>query len=199
MFDIRINWNKIIYENVPHFLRNNSWYIFLSVLTAPFKKIYNDFIIIYNLYLIRVRYNGQVCYLENILNKTYSPVFGGIYITDGVLVPIKYWFRRVEQKTNLRVHKRWDELSSYNASDSVHYNRKIYTAKISSAGFNPLLNPSKWLEVQRGVFIYRRSETKSEFDFIVNVPAILNVDLKAFKTLIDYYRLAGKTYLIKRY
>lgn len=54
---------------------------FLNAIIFPFKSLLNDFYIYYSLKRFELAFNGQVIYLEKILNLNFDPD-EGIYITD---------------------------------------------------------------------------------------------------------------------
>lgn len=116
--------------------------------------------ILFDLFFNEIKYdlslNGQVCYLELLLNNQFDPT-GQIFITDAEVIESDYLFNQIE------------------------LNEPFYLTN-STETFN-------------GIYINNYNEI-NQFDFIVNIPAALNVDVNLAKKLINKYKLASKRYKI---
>jgi hypothetical protein len=76
-------------------------------------------------------------------------------------------------------------------------NKYLYLKSEIDAGTGSYLyleNP----EVPRA-YQYLKSQNDFEFDFIVHIPNTITIDEVKLRVLIDYYKLAGKKYLIERF
>ena len=81
LFDI--DYNALVWQNLPVRLRKPIQYAWLKCLAAPVKYLYNLFKTnrTNNLYVLA--HDSQVCYMQAALNDTFDKVGRGIYITDG--------------------------------------------------------------------------------------------------------------------
>lgn len=199
MFNLNINWLKIIKENVPFFLRTPVRMDWILSMISAINQIYQEFIIQQKVYVYKIRFNGQVIYLEKILNDKFDPVGTGIYIIDGNTNVATYLYRRIELKPPLYLYKRWKSTISYNADEFAVEGNKVYKALSNNTNKKPSLYPSYWAYYKQVPFIKRRTEFYMEYSFIVKVPHTLSFDQNAMKAIIDYYRLAGKRYKIELY
>ena len=82
LFDI--DYNALVWQNLPVRLRTPVQYAWLKCLSAPVKFLYNLFKANRknNLYLLA--HDSQVCYMQAVLNDTFDNVSRGIYISDGL-------------------------------------------------------------------------------------------------------------------
>ncbi|MEP0263796.1 hypothetical protein [Dokdonia sp.] len=61
-----INWSKIILWLLPPILRRQRHYVWLIALLKPLRTLYTQT-------LFQMQHNGQVIYLEKVLNETFNP------------------------------------------------------------------------------------------------------------------------------
>lgn len=82
MFDI--DFNKLISQLLPHFLRKTALMAWLNCLMAPLVWLYNQFRIFRDEMLYEVKISGQLAYLEYMLNDKFCSdgKLRTIYITD---------------------------------------------------------------------------------------------------------------------
>ena len=79
---IQFNLNQIIEENISPRLRKTFILEFFKVVCSPLQLNYNSFYQFYNDKKYELIFNGQVVYLEHLLNDQFDNVNRGIYITD---------------------------------------------------------------------------------------------------------------------
>lgn len=199
MFNFNINWLKIIKEHLPADLRVISVIEFLQVVISPFVEIYGEFMAKYQVLVYKVRFTGQVIYLEKILNDKFSPTSGGIYIVDGQTTPKKYLYRKSEGKPPQYRYRKWKGTYNYVPGDFGIYGNKVYKCLAAHTNILPLGNPTYWVYHTEVTYRRRNAEFNIQFNFIVKVPASLTFDSTSMRAIIDYYRLAGKRYKIETY
>lgn len=199
MFNYEINWNKIIQENLPIFLQTIFRIKWILALIKPFKMIYSEFNSVMLEYIYKVRFTGQICYLETILNERFDPTGNGIYITNGNSNQQRYLYYRSESKPPDYIYFRHSLSQAYLTDDYAIDGAFVYKALSNNTGKKPSLYPAYWQYYKEVEFIYYRSEFSIQYDFIVNVPITILFDNKAMRALIDFYRLAGKRYKIITY
>lgn len=197
MFNLNINWLKIIKENIPFDLQN-LWIIdFIQILISPFKKIHQEFLMMYQVYVYKIRFNGQVQYLEKILNDKFDPVSAGIYIIDGNPAIPNYIYIQSESNPPIYLYRKWNSAVNYTTGQFSIEGNKVYKSLSSNTNKLPSTNPTDWDYEKEVTFIRRTSEFYIQFDFIVKVPSSLVFNLVSMKAIIDFYRLAGKRYKIE--
>lgn len=198
MFNFNLNWLKIIKENLPSDYVNQYIIDFIKVLISPINQIYQDFMLMYQVYVYKIRFNGQVDYLEQILNDKFSPVIGGIYITDGGNANPNYLYRKSESKPPYYIYRKWNSTITYAIGNFSVLNNKVYIATASNSNSSPVLL-TNWAYHSDVKFIRKKSEFYFQFNFIVNVPSALVYNQTAMKAILNYYKLAGKQYKIITY
>lgn len=103
LFDI--DYDKGVWLNLPVGLRGGVVYSYLKALVSPLKWVYNLFNGYKTGVLYNLAHNGQVCYLEAVLNDTFDNDLRRITITDGPYKDAIPTFLRVEDKP-VAVHTR---------------------------------------------------------------------------------------------
>lgn len=199
MFNLNINWLKIVKENLPSFLQKNRRIDFLKVLICPFVKIYTELLQAFDLFVLKIRYNGQVMYLEKILNKKFSPITGGIYIEDGFLVPNYYVYNRIELKDPIYIYNRWTSSLSFSPDEFCIYQNKVWKSLTSNSNSVPSLSNTDWSFVREVIYMRQREDFSLSYNFIVKVPASLVFNIIHMRAILDYYKLAGTQYKIITY
>jgi hypothetical protein len=81
LFDI--DYDSVVWQNLPVLLRGMAMYGWLKSLAAPVVYLDGEFTTNRNNNLYRLAHNGQVCFLTAALNDVFDPVERRIYITDG--------------------------------------------------------------------------------------------------------------------
>lgn len=116
----------------------------------------NQFTMFFNKVKYDLSINGQVCYLELLLNNQFDP-YNHIFITDAEVIESDYLFNQIELNEPFYLVNQTEPFNGASINNSSDFN---------------------------------------QFDFIVNIPAALNVDLNLAKQLINKYKLASKRYKI---
>lgn len=196
-YNTDIDFDAIIRDNTPIEWYEPNRVTWFNVLLKPFKMIYLDFQAVKSDYLYKVAYNGQVCMLQRILNDKFDNVNRGIYITERGLINIEYQFYKIEGRVDHYGYYKYDAAHSYQTGNRCLFLGVIYESLTSSnVGNTPDVSPSNWLVVRNSS--YRRYD--SEYDlsggFIVNVPVAVTFDETYMRSLIEYYKLAGRPYQI---
>ena len=78
-----IDYDSLVPQLAPVKLRQPVMMSWLKVLVSPVKWVYNLFMTNRRNNLYTLAHDGQVCFLEAVLNDAFDPVSRGIYITDG--------------------------------------------------------------------------------------------------------------------
>lgn len=78
-----IDYDSLVPQLAPVRLRKAATLSWLRVLVSPVKWLYGLFKTARKDNLYYLSHDGQVCYLEAVLNDTFDPLTRGIYITDG--------------------------------------------------------------------------------------------------------------------
>lgn len=120
-----INFSNFIKKLLPPFLRGSRMLDWLKALIKPLQTLNTKF----NEFMQRIRYkigfNGQVVYLEHILNDYYDNTLRRIYITDGSSIPLPpYIYNKIENRVQYLYNKSEAEppLYAYNKSE---YNTSV--------------------------------------------------------------------------
>ncbi|MEI6489345.1 MAG: hypothetical protein WCP52_10295, partial [Bacteroidota bacterium] len=69
----------------------------------------------------------------------------------------------------------------------------------NTTGNTPGVSSSYWNFDSDVLFLENESEYQSNYDFIVMVPAAVVFDINAMKSLVNYYRCAGKRFTIQTF
>lgn len=155
---------------LPPFLRKPKLIAWLMVLVSPIQTLWNEFSAYRLSILDQVSFNSQIIYLEKLLNDRYNiAMVQLIFITDVANVEYQYLANKAE-------------------------------------GYPPLYLKNK-AEAGDTLYIGNKSEYFGQYDFIVNVPLAIYTDLLTnnsaglnnMKALINFYKLAGKRYLIQSF
>lgn len=121
---IQFDFDEVIEFNLPIHLRQFKILAYLKFISTPFKRLLNEFYEFTNKVKYEVSFNGQVIYLEHILNDTFDNVNRGIYITDADQEDQVFLFNQAEQneKTYLyNISESGPETYLYNQSESLSW------------------------------------------------------------------------------
>lgn len=199
MFNLNINWLKIIKEQVPFLLRTPRRINWIKAMIAPFNQIYQEFLVQYQVYIYKIGFNGQIIYLEYILNRKFSPVSGGIFISDGVPVPKTFLYQSIELKPPRYMYNNWDAVTNYLVGHYAVKNNKVWKALANNTNSLPTVGNPDWAYHKEIEYLRTAAEFNIQYDFIVNIPSALVFNMVSLRGIIDYYRLAGKRYKIVYY
>lgn len=199
MFNLIINWLKIVKENIPLDLHTNYLFDWIKVLISPFNKIYTEAMQAYEIFVVKIAYTGQVIYLEKILNDKFSPISGGIYIQDGTTLPKYYLYNKIELQPERYMYMNWQPTTNYLIGQySVKYN-KVWKALTNNNNSIPSAINTDWSYEKDIDFLMTTPEFNITYNFIVMVPSSLIFNSIEMSAIVDFYRLAGLRYKIQTY
>lgn len=119
MFEV--DFRKVFYNLIPHFLRSTAQLAWLDSLQKPLKALNDTFSKFRNYYNYRFLFTAQTIYLEHYLNDKFDQLTRGIFIanleqTDFTFVynkievkPAFYFYNKAEAKPPYYLYN-WDEL-----------------------------------------------------------------------------------------
>lgn len=93
-----LNFNKLIVQLLPTFLRKQRMIAFLSLFSEELLKLHNQWLQEKKNHEEWLFHNSQVCYLRKALNDEFDDLERGIRITDGQLYDRQYLFTLGENK-----------------------------------------------------------------------------------------------------
>jgi hypothetical protein len=204
-----LKWEKLLLWLIPPILRKKTHFDWLDVLLTPLHTIYEET-------LYKMQHTGQVIYLEKVLNeafnidKNYNPNFstdqkrkqGLIYIDESVKPSLQYLYLHKEyyepDKTDedgkkvqgdirislMRIftNKEYNENKDNKPVYLAH--RKDYT-KVNYANFRVFIPQNL---ITNGTF---RIESK---EGSYKTTEAINVATREYHNLLNFYKLAGKSY-----
>lgn len=199
IFDFGINFEKVIKEHLASFLHGPKRLNRLKAMIKPFQIMYDEFHILRTEYAYKCTFNGSVIYLETALNDRFDPINREIYI-DKSDNPKLYIYRKSELKPDMIMYRKWNAATPYNVGKFAWYQGKVYSANSPNTGKVPGVDPEWTYEPTRSAPILRRkSEYNGTISFVVYVKSTLVYNQNEMKSLIDYYKMAGRGYTIKPY
>lgn len=127
-----INFSNLANKLLPPFLRRPRFTDWLKALLKPLQNLNTAFKEFMQRIIYKVGFNGQVCYLEHILNDYFDNSLRRIYIDDGSSVPLQpYIYNKVENRVKYL----------YNKSESKPplylYNKNEYSGSVDFIVFVP--------------------------------------------------------------
>lgn len=176
-----VSWIGVIYHALPQFLRKQKLVRYLKSAFVSLIWIYDNFLFYRSESIFRLRYSGQVVYLEHMLNARFNngePAYiagvpNGIYIGAGAIT--------------------FDPFYIYQASENMDED-------------NWLWDESEAPATEDKIWLYSTEEIENQsYDFTVFVPIAVgdittNLELyHAIRAWVYYYRQAGKQFIIVNY
>lgn len=168
--------DKLINRLVPHFLSGRRYILFLQSLVYPLFTLNRHFVAHAKEKKIEAGMTSQTLYFEWFLNRKFKRYFNdsneSIYIHESTGIGVDIYF---ENAVNSKPFTLWYE------------NELVFTN-------DPLEQPREF---------YFKAEEKAinKVSFMVCVPTIKGIEEREFVYMLSYvvntYKLAGKTYLIK--
>ena len=141
-------------------LRKRKIFAIISVFLLPLIFIYTLYKSYRKQAIDKLNINGQVIYIEKVLNDRFFLKNREIYITD------------IAGKEFYLYHRREEQIPSY------------------------LHKRSEGAEIK---YIQQRGEGNYSVHYMVNIPSFLSAYEGEIKNLIDYYKPAGRSYVLKIY
>lgn len=199
-----LKWEKLLLWLIPPILRKKNHVDWLDVLLTPLHTLYEDI-------LYKMQHTGQVIYLEKVLNETYNPSKNYnpnlsteqkrleklIYIDESVKPTLQYLYLHkeyYEPAIKLPDGRLVDgpllipQLEIFTHAD---YKKPIYLAhredytKVNYANFRVFIPENL---TKNGTITVQPGENKS-----IQTTAI-NVANMEYHNLLNFYKLAGKSY-----
>jgi hypothetical protein len=96
-----INIAYLVEILIPPFLKGENLVLLLKASTKPIQDNITWFYDFYDKKKYELRFNGQIIYLEDLLNNEFDPVLRRIYIDDGDQSPTVYIFNVSENNESL--------------------------------------------------------------------------------------------------
>jgi len=204
-----LKWEKLLLWLIPPILRKKTHFDWLDVLLSPLHSLYEDI-------LYKMQHTGQVIYLEKVLNETfnitknYNPNSsieekrqeGLIYIDESIKPSLQYLYLHKEyynpdktREDGIKVRGdirlplfkifRNDEYKNKDKKTIYLAHREDYT-KISYANFRVFI-PANLIENQTIV-----ADTNG--NSLIQQTEAINVISAEYHNLLNFYKLAGKSY-----
>jgi hypothetical protein len=143
---------------------------------------------------------GQVIYLEKLLNDKYDNINRGIYIDSNLLPRKFYLYQKNETVPPVYIYRKFDINKTYLTNDyCVFSDNKVYKALTNNSGNIPTVNSNDWLYIKEVDYLRTKLDFNSSINFIIYIPTAVVFDSNQLKKLVNFYKIAGKTYLIKLY
>lgn len=199
MFNLNINWLKIIKENLPFFLQTPMRIDWLRAAIAPFISIHGEFRAKYQVLVYKIAFTFQVIYIEKVLNNKFDPVNTGIYIQDAGITVRHYLYRKSESKPPIYKYRLWKQNINYVVGQFAIDENKVYKCLVNNSHFIPSVNPTQWQYHTDVKFKRRNTEFAIQYNFIIKVPASVTFDVATMRGLVDFYRYSGIRYTIEIY
>lgn len=161
------NINQWVENEIPIEVRKPAMAKWVQALLKPLKDLHATYMIYRAATLKKMRYNGQVIVLENLINDLYDPVQRRFKVETvyDTLRPVY-------------IHTK-PELSINNPAEYL-YHKQVYTDDVNNA-------------LSR-VYLNMHSELGILYDFIIRSPDSFTnpTGIIKLKATVNYYRLAGK-------
>jgi hypothetical protein len=200
MYNSNIDIDKVVDDNLPSRKKKLNLISFLNVLLKPFKIIYDWYLEAKAKYIYLVAFNGQKDMLERILNDTFDNISRDIYITQRGLIDVNYSFYTVESRVDHYGYYKWNSATVYNVGDKIYYLGKIYISLTSGdSNKTPTGLAPYWAEYALPTYKRYKSEYDLSGGFIINIPTALVFDEVYLRSLVNFYKLAGRPYEIVLY
>lgn len=189
---------------LPTRLRQSRIIAYAKLLISYIDKIYNEYVAYRTIKLYDINFTGQVMYLQKRIRDTFD--CQGILIEDGVLSLPFYLSNKDELNLPVFTGNMFILGHQYQAGESIVFENKWYDYISTGSGINPNLEPGTVVTLgdDYEFFLSNQAELSSQNDFIIKIPAVCynNMTLSDFvemRAIIEYYKLANKTYTIISY
>ena len=165
VFDV--DFDVLTTQLLPVRLRQPVMTAWLKCLIDPVKWLYNLFTANRNNNLYLLAHDGQVCYLEGVLNDTFDSINRRIFISDPAYVDPVYIYE-------------------------VPENKPVYIDLVSEIGASVIPAPDPLL-----LYTDAELYSGSRVAFIINIPLALTLtpgQITQLKALVDLYKLPARRY-----
>ncbi len=224
-----INWSTFISTLLPPILRKRNQTEWVMSLLDPLQTLYEDI-------LYRMQHNGQVIYIEKVLNEAFNPQRpyipylstqqkandNLIFISDSYRPSPQYVYLHSEILTGRRPLKvylndrEYDNVRDYNYFLSLasevdfksfeYFNFKINIPKILGeefqlqlASLESQLGGDNDTELRKDILKLKNTALHFRLNTEQANPNSIYVNTPRFHNLVNYYRIAGKSYETQQY
>jgi hypothetical protein len=94
---IIIDLYLVVLQMIAPVQRYDWWIDYHNAAVKPLNQLLQDFYDFFNEKKYELSFNGQVIYMEHVLNDQFDPVDRGIYITDSTLLDARFIFTKAEE------------------------------------------------------------------------------------------------------
>lgn len=123
---------KLAAHLLPPGLRKKKMFAFISILLYPFYLLAQSFRSYYKAATSRLKTNGQVMYIERVLNETYSLEYNEIYITDSESQQVNQAILYKDGNLTMTLYTEADDDILYLASGYQSYKEEDYIVNVPS-------------------------------------------------------------------
>jgi hypothetical protein len=195
-----INFGQLISDLTPDRYRGKTvlfeWH---TLLYSQIKSLHTIFINYREELLYKTRFNSQVIYLEKRLNDRFDNINRGIYIDNVADKKMDYLYNKSENRSPVFHYNNYNNSTAYSVNDYAQTAVGIYKCISNSTGNTPDISPTFWTLVHSNIYYKNTSEYWTQIDFIVMVPISVVFNQDEMKSIVNYYKLAGKRYTIQTY
>lgn len=142
-----VDFKRLAVWVTPHWMRKIKVLILVLAFTWPIRQLYNQFLEFVAAKIYRLSHNGQVCYLEKVMNDAFDIALKRIYITDfGGKERIFFWPETDLRDVDFSITRYFWENDAYADSGIdfiVHIPMDVATTEPQLAYMRSLLNEYK--------------------------------------------------------
>ena len=196
MFNFNVNLLQQAQDNLITRLRGPKRINLIDAALKPLKIMQAEVAALRADYTYKVKHNSEVISLETVLNDRFDPITRGIFIQDANY-PFVWIYRISEARPAVKLYRRWTSGQAFLTGQFCWYSGAVYEANTNNTNKVPgvavewTARPAKKAPVLRMAVNY-----SGAISFTVKVPVAVTFDLNEMKSLINYYKLAGKGYQI---
>lgn len=128
-----VDFSDIVAKLLPIELRKDWLKRYIKAALQPLQNINTYFFQLVNDTDYKLAFNGQVIYLEHILNDRYDPINRGIYIEDGANVVYTYIYNVLETKPPLFIYNKSEGNPTYLKNRTEHTTTVQFIIKVPLA------------------------------------------------------------------
>lgn len=171
----------------------------MDTLLTPIKDLHTNSVAAFDGLVYKMSFNGQIIYLEHVINDRFDPTQRLIYIENVNSIVGLYLYNKPEIKPKNYIYRKWDVAHTYQIGEFAQYDTGVYRAIQVNTNSIPAIGNPDWQYTRGRVVIVNKAEVYAQDDFIVWVPSNVIFDTNEMKALVNYYRLSGKKYSIQIY
>lgn len=195
-----INWPQLRQDLTPPQLRNKiKLAALLDVCLYEISQLHQFFLVERQDLIYKSGFTGQIIYLEHRLNDRFDAINRGIYIDNVADINQDYIFNAQEQVASFYLYNSYDSGTTYQAGEYAQTSTGVYRALQTTVGHLPDSSPTYWVFAQLPQYLLNTAEYQVQFDFIVMVPVAITFDINEMRSIVNYYKLAGKRFNIQTY